>query len=114
MSALRPDHALLSLDRSRPVDKKTEGQKIIDPHEEAVPRGKVVDLMAALRKSISDAPAKPKVKTGAPSRQNGFDEVATHLAAAVGRLVRPRSAKPLGAQLAVPSEDARELGRFLG
>ena len=49
------------------VDKKTKGQKIIAPHEEAAPRGKVVDLMAALKKSISDAPAKPKVKTGVPA-----------------------------------------------
>jgi len=51
------------------VEKKVKGQKIIAPHEEAAPRGKVVDLMAALRKSISDAPTKPKVKTGAPAER---------------------------------------------
>jgi non-homologous end joining protein Ku len=33
--------------------------------EETAPRGRVVDLMAALKKSIGEAPAKPKVKTGA-------------------------------------------------
>ena len=48
------------------VDKKMKGQKIIAPHEEAAPRGKVVDLMAALKKSIGEAPAKSKVKAGAP------------------------------------------------
>ena len=31
------------------VEKKMKGQKIIAPHEEAAPRGKVVDLMAALQ-----------------------------------------------------------------
>ena len=49
------------------VDKKMKGHKIIAPQEERAPRGKVVDLMAALRKSIGEAPAKPKVKTGAPA-----------------------------------------------
>ena len=48
------------------VEKKMQGQKIIAPHEEAAPRGKVVHLMAALKKSISEAPAKGKVKGGAP------------------------------------------------
>ena len=48
------------------VEKKMKGQKIIAPHEEAAPRGKVVDLMAALKKSIGEAPAKAKVKAGAP------------------------------------------------
>ncbi len=47
------------------VEKKMKGQKIIAPHQEAAPRGKVVDLMAALKKSIGEAPGKPKVKTGA-------------------------------------------------
>jgi DNA end-binding protein Ku len=46
------------------VDKKMKGQKIIAPHEDAAPRGKVFDLMAALRKSIGEVPGKPKVKTG--------------------------------------------------
>ena len=46
------------------VEKKMQGQKIIAPHEEAAPRGKVVDLMAALKKSIGEAPAKAKVKAG--------------------------------------------------
>ena len=41
-----------------------KGHKIIARHEEAAPRGKVVDLMAALRKSIGESPAKPKVKAG--------------------------------------------------
>ena len=47
------------------VDKKMKGQKIIAPHEDTAPRGKVVDLMAALKKSIGEAPAKSKVKAGA-------------------------------------------------
>lgn len=46
------------------IDKKMKGQKIVAPHEETAPRGKVVDLMAALKKSIGEAPAKAKVKTG--------------------------------------------------
>ena len=49
------------------VDQKMKGHKIIAPHEEAAPRGKVVDLMAALRKSIGEVPAKPGVKTGKPA-----------------------------------------------
>jgi DNA end-binding protein Ku len=49
------------------VDKKMKGQKIVAPHEEAAPRGKVVDLMAALRSSIGEAPAKAKLKTGTPA-----------------------------------------------
>lgn len=46
------------------VNKKLKGQKIIAPHEEVAPGGaKVIDLMAALRKSIGEgAKAKPKVK----------------------------------------------------
>jgi DNA end-binding protein Ku len=48
------------------VEKKMKGQKIIAPREDAAPRGKVVDLMAALKKSIGEAPGKPKVKAGAP------------------------------------------------
>ena len=36
------------------VEKKMKGQKIIAPHEETAPRGKVVDLMAALKKSIGE------------------------------------------------------------
>jgi DNA end-binding protein Ku len=51
------------------VDQKMKGRKIIAPHEEAAPRGKVVDLMAALKKSIGEAPAKPKVKTGRPAER---------------------------------------------
>ena len=46
------------------IDKKMKGQKIIAPHEDGAPRGKVVDLIAALKKSIGEAPAKAKVKTG--------------------------------------------------
>src|SRR5205085_5436511 len=49
------------------IDKKMKGQKIIAPHEETEPRGKVVDLMAALKKSLGEPPEKPKVKTGAPA-----------------------------------------------
>ena len=37
------------------VDKKMKGQKIIAPHEDAAPRGKVFDLMAALRGGTSPA-----------------------------------------------------------
>ncbi len=48
------------------VEKKMKGQKIIAPREEAAPRGKVADLMAALRNSVGEAPTKSKVKTGAP------------------------------------------------
>ncbi len=46
------------------VNKKLKGQKIIAPHEEVAPGGaKVIDLMAALRKSIGDGgKAKPKAK----------------------------------------------------
>jgi DNA end-binding protein Ku len=46
------------------VDKKMKGHKIRAPHEEKAPSGKVVDLMAALKKSIGEAPSKPKVKAG--------------------------------------------------
>jgi len=48
------------------VEKKMKGQKIIAAHEEAAPRGKVFDLMAALKKSIGEVPAKAKVKTDSP------------------------------------------------
>ena len=51
------------------VDQKMKGHKIIAPHEDAAPRGKVVDLMAALRKSIGEAPAKSGVKTGKPAER---------------------------------------------
>lgn len=52
------------------VDEKMKGHKIVAKHEEASPAGKVVDLMAALRKSIGEAPAKPSVKAGgAPSER---------------------------------------------
>ena len=46
------------------VNKKMKGQKVVAPHEEVAPGGgKVIDLMAALRKSIGDgAKAKPKAK----------------------------------------------------
>jgi DNA end-binding protein Ku len=46
------------------VNKKMKGQKIIAPHEEVAPGGaKVIDLMAALRKSIGEGgKAKPKAK----------------------------------------------------
>jgi DNA end-binding protein Ku len=46
------------------VNKKMKGQKIIAPHEEVAPGGaKVIDLMAALRKSIGDGgKSKPKAK----------------------------------------------------
>jgi DNA end-binding protein Ku len=51
------------------VDEKMKGHKIRAPHEDATPSGKVVDLMAALRKSISDAPGKSKVKAGGAPAQ---------------------------------------------
>jgi DNA end-binding protein Ku len=51
------------------VDQKLKGHKIIAPHGDAAPRGKVVDLMAALRKSISEAPTKQGVKTGKPTER---------------------------------------------
>jgi DNA end-binding protein Ku len=55
------------------VDEKLKGHKIRAPKEEATPGGKVVDLMAALKKSIGEAPAKGRVKAGAPAarRQAG-------------------------------------------
>jgi DNA end-binding protein Ku len=53
------------------VNKKMKGQKVIAPHEEVAPGGaKVIDLMAALRKSIGEGKTKPKAKTKAkPSRK---------------------------------------------
>ena len=49
------------------VDEKLKGHKVRAPKEEAQPGGKVIDLMAALKKSIGEAPSKAKVKTGAPA-----------------------------------------------
>jgi DNA end-binding protein Ku len=46
------------------VNKKMKGQKIVAPHEEAPSGAKVIDLMAALRKSIGEGKAKPKAKGG--------------------------------------------------
>ena len=51
------------------VDEKLKGHKIRAPKEEPASGGKVVDLMAALRKSIGEAPAKPGVKTGKPAER---------------------------------------------
>jgi DNA end-binding protein Ku len=46
------------------VNKKMKGQKVVAPHEEVAPGGgKVIDLMAALRKSIGEGgKTKPKAK----------------------------------------------------
>jgi DNA end-binding protein Ku len=46
------------------VNKKMKGQKVVAPHEEVAPGGgKVIDLMAALRKSIGEgSKSKPKAK----------------------------------------------------
>ena len=49
------------------VDEKLKGHKIRAPKEEPASGGRVVDLMAALRKSISEAQTKAKVKTGTPA-----------------------------------------------
>ena len=46
------------------VDEKLKGRKIRAPKEETAPSGKVIDLMAALKKSIGEAPAKARVKSG--------------------------------------------------
>ena len=52
------------------VHKKMKGQKIIAPHEEAPPGAKVIDLMAALRKSIGEGgKAKAKAKGGGNGRR---------------------------------------------
>jgi DNA end-binding protein Ku len=51
------------------VDDKLKGHTIRAPHEEAAPKGKVIDLMAALRESIGKAPAKARVKAGAPAER---------------------------------------------
>jgi DNA end-binding protein Ku len=51
------------------VDEKLKGHKVRAPKEAATPSGKVIDLMAALKKSISDAPGKPKVKAGGAPAQ---------------------------------------------
>jgi DNA end-binding protein Ku len=50
------------------VNKKMKGQKIVAPHEEAPSGAKVIDLMAALRKSIGEGKAKPKSKGGGSGR----------------------------------------------
>lgn len=53
------------------INKKMKGQKVVAPHEEVAPGGaKVIDLMAALRKSIGEggkgkAKPKPKAKRAA-------------------------------------------------
>ena len=64
------------------VEKKMKGQKIIAAHEEAAPRGKVFDLMAALKKSIGEVPAKAKVRThrrpGGGRRWGGAPPNANH------------------------------------
>ena len=49
------------------VDEKLKGHKIRAPEEKGAPGGKVIDLMAALKKSIGKAPAKAKVKTASPA-----------------------------------------------
>lgn len=51
------------------VDEKLKGHKIRAPAAEAAPGGKVIDLMAALRKSIGDAPSKARVKAGPASKE---------------------------------------------
>ena len=49
------------------VDEKLKGHKIRAPEEKSAPGGKVIDLMAALKKSIGEVPSKAKVKTGTPA-----------------------------------------------
>jgi len=52
------------------VNKKMKGQKIKAPHEEAAPGGaKVIDLMAALRKSIGEGSGKAKPAARAGGRR---------------------------------------------
>src|SRR6185503_9462725 len=51
------------------VDEKLKGHKVRAPKEAAMPSGKVIDLMAALKKSISDAPRKATVKAGGAPAQ---------------------------------------------
>ena len=53
------------------VNKKMKGQKIVAPHEEVAPGGaKVIDLMAALRKSIGEgAKGKPKAKAAGDGKR---------------------------------------------
>jgi DNA end-binding protein Ku len=52
------------------VNKKMKGQKIVAPHEETAPGAKVIDLMAALRRSIGEGgKAKPKAKGGANAKR---------------------------------------------
>ena len=73
------------------VEKKMKGQKIIAPHEEAAPRGKVVDLMAALKKSIGEAPAKAKVKTARHRRPDRLPAAESQNANRVERSRYPRT-----------------------
>jgi DNA end-binding protein Ku len=52
------------------VNKKMKGQKIVAPHEEMAPGAKVIDLMAALRRSIGDGgKGKPKAKGSANAKR---------------------------------------------
>jgi len=51
------------------VDEKLKGHKLRAPEEKATPSGKVIDLMAALKKSISESPGKAKVKAGGAPAQ---------------------------------------------
>lgn len=54
------------------VRKKMKGQKIVAPHEEGAPGAKVIDLMAALRKSIGEGgKTKAKAKGNANGRRSG-------------------------------------------
>jgi DNA end-binding protein Ku len=45
------------------VNKKMKGQKIVAPHEEMAPGAKVIDLMAALRRSIGEGGNAKRTKT---------------------------------------------------
>ena len=59
------------------VNKKMKGQKIIAPHEEVAPGGaKVIDLMAALRKSIGEG-SKTKAKTKPKGTTSGAKRTKT-------------------------------------
>jgi DNA end-binding protein Ku len=52
------------------VHKKMKGQKIVAPHEEAAPGAKVIDLMAALRRSIGEGDkGKTRGKGGASAKR---------------------------------------------
>jgi len=52
------------------INKKMKGQKVVAPHEEVAREGgKVIDLMAALRKSIGEGQkSKPRSRTAAKSK----------------------------------------------